>query len=152
MWAIVSFAIETAMRRNEILSLRWEHVRQNADGSYLLLPASITKTKKERVVPLTLRADRILKTQPRNSALVFNTSFETVKTAYRRAKERVRIKDLRMHDLRHEATSRLFEGTDLRDQEIGAITGHEDSRSLRRYTNLRASYQVKRFHQSKTKV
>ncbi len=149
LWAIVSFAIETAMRRGEMLAMRWEHVHWGKAGAYVLLPASIVKTDKERVIPLTLRAERILKTQPRCGELVFNTNYEAVKTAYRRAKEKARIQDLRMHDLRHEATSRLFENTDLRDLEIGAITGHDDARSLRRYTNLRANHQVRRFHKSR---
>ena len=76
-------------------------------------------------------------------------NYEAVKTAYRRAKEKAQIQDLRMHDLRHEATSRLYEQTDLRESEIGAITGHEDDRSRRRYTNIRAAHQVKRFHESR---
>jgi integrase len=47
--------------------------------------------------------------------------------------------DLRFHDLRHEATSRLFERTTLSDLEISRITGHKDPRVLRRYSNLRGS-------------
>ncbi|MFT4064388.1 site-specific integrase [Paraburkholderia sp.] len=47
--------------------------------------------------------------------------------------------DLHFHDLRHEATSRLFERTRLRDTEIAKITGHKDLRMLARYANLRAS-------------
>jgi integrase len=47
--------------------------------------------------------------------------------------------DLHFHDLRHEATSRLFERTRLRDTEIAKITGHKDMRMLARYANLRAS-------------
>lgn len=47
--------------------------------------------------------------------------------------------DLHFHDLRHEATSRLFERTTLTDIQIANITGHKDPRSLKRYANLRAS-------------
>ena len=47
--------------------------------------------------------------------------------------------DLRFHDLRHEATSRLFERTKLSDVEVSRITGHKDPRVLRRYSNLRGS-------------
>lgn len=47
--------------------------------------------------------------------------------------------DLHFHDLRHEATSRLFERTRLTDVQISRITGHKDPRMLRRYANLRAS-------------
>ena len=47
--------------------------------------------------------------------------------------------NLRFHDLRHEATSRLFEKTKLSDVQISRITGHKDPRVLRRYANLRGT-------------
>lgn len=47
--------------------------------------------------------------------------------------------DLGFHDLRHEATSRLFERTRLSDLEIAKITGHKDFKMLSRYANLRGS-------------
>ena len=47
--------------------------------------------------------------------------------------------DLTFHDLRHEATSRLFERTNLSDVEIAKITGHKRLEMLKRYANLRAS-------------
>jgi len=47
------------------------------------------------------------------------------------------IKDLHFHDLRHEATSRLFE-KGLNPVEVATITGHKDPRMLMRYTHLRA--------------
>ncbi len=55
--------------------------------------------------------------------------------------------DETFHDLRHEATSRLFELTDLSDLEIAKITGHKDLRSLARYTNLRGSKLAERLGQ-----
>jgi integrase len=47
--------------------------------------------------------------------------------------------DFNFHDLRHEATSRFFERTELRESEIMAITGHLSQRSVARYRNLRGS-------------
>lgn len=47
--------------------------------------------------------------------------------------------DLKFHDLRHEATSRLFERTTLSEMEISKITGHKTMRMLARYANLRGS-------------
>lgn len=47
--------------------------------------------------------------------------------------------DLKFHDLRHEATSRLFERTSLSETAIMRITGHKSQRMLMRYANLRAS-------------
>jgi integrase len=150
-WAVSSFAIETALRRREMTELRWSQVYFDHGNGYLLLSPYLTKNRRRRMVPLTLRARRILQTRPRTSEYVFNTNANTVKCAYRRAKERVQIFDLRLHDLRHEATSRLFEKTSLRDAEIGSITGHTDPRMLERYYNKRPEEFVQRFQSSFTK-
>jgi len=45
------------------------------------------------------------------------------------------IEDLRFHDLRHKATSRLFENTDLDVMEVRAITGHKAMQMLARYSH-----------------
>lgn len=47
--------------------------------------------------------------------------------------------NLKFHDLRHEATSRLYERTSLSDMEIAKITGHKSMAMLMRYSNLRGS-------------
>lgn len=91
---------------------------------------------------------RILATQPRCGESVFDTNANTVKLAFRRARERVGSVDLRVHDLRHEGTSRLFEKTDLRANEIGHVTGHTDPRMLERYYNKRPGEFVERFRRS----
>lgn len=146
LWAMVSFAIETAMRRGEMVKLGWKHV--HLQQGYLELPASITKNGKPRIVPLTTRALRILATQPRCGEHVFATNANTVKLAFKRARARVGSEDLRLHDLRHEGTSRLFEKTDLRANEIGHVTGHTDPRMLERYYNKRPGEFVERFRRS----
>ncbi|MGI0021189.1 MAG: tyrosine-type recombinase/integrase, partial [Nitrososphaera sp.] len=51
---------------------------------------------------------------------------------------RAGIEELRFHDLRHEATSRLFEKA-LNVMEVASITGHRDLRMLQRYTHLRVT-------------
>jgi len=50
---------------------------------------------------------------------------------------RAEIPDFRLHDLRHEATSRFVEAG-LSDQEVASITGHKSMQMLRRYTHLRS--------------
>ncbi|WP_039700443.1 tyrosine-type recombinase/integrase, partial [Pseudomonas aeruginosa] len=52
-------------------------------------------------------------------------------------KNKLGMPDLRFHDLRHEAVSRLVEGG-LSDQEVSAISGHKSMQMLKRYTHLRA--------------
>ncbi len=145
-WALISFATHTALRRRELLSLQWQHV--HLQEGYVDLPGPITKNRKPRIVPLSLRAIRILQTQPRTSDFVFPFTVDMVKESFKRARSRADATDLRLHDLRHEATSRLFERTTLRDSEIGGITGHTDPRMLQRYYNKRTSEFVQRFNAS----
>jgi integrase len=51
--------------------------------------------------------------------------------------QRSKIENFHFHDLRHEATSRLFE-KGLNIMEVASITGHKDLKMLKRYTHLRA--------------
>ena len=55
-WPIIVFAIQTGMRRGEILGLRWEHV--DLDRRIVLLP--ITKNGNSREVPLSTKAAQVL--------------------------------------------------------------------------------------------
>ena len=130
---LVEFALETAMRRGEILSLVWENV--NLDSRVAFLPE--TKNGENRNVPLSQKALDILQSLPRETEYVFNTTAYSVRMAFERALKRAEIEDFRFHDLRHEATSRLFE-KDLNIMEVSSITGHKDLGMLKRYTHLRA--------------
>ena len=62
---------------------------------------------------------------------------ETITRAFMRACEKAEIEDFTFHDLRHEATSRFFENTDLDVMEIKSITGHRSLQMLARYAHLR---------------
>ena len=62
-----------------------------------------------------------------------------VSKLYSRIFEAAGCDDLHFHDLRHEATSRMFERTNLRGEEIMRITGHRSHAMVMRYMNLRAS-------------
>ena len=133
---VILFAIETGMRRGEILSLTWENV--HLDKRYVHLPD--TKNGESRDVPLSPLALELLRDLPRNNRgdqAVFPLHFEALKSLWRRACARASIINLRFHDLRHEATSRFFE-KGLNVMEVAAITGHKDLRMLQRYTHLRA--------------
>lgn len=134
MYAIISFAIETAMRRGEIAKIRWE----NIDRANRVAKLLDTKNGENRSVPLSAKALKILSEIPRNiSGEVFSMRADSITTAFDRCCKRSGIKDLRFHDLRHEGTSRLFElGFNI--MEVSSITGHKDLAMLKRYTHLRA--------------
>ena len=131
---LVQVAIETGMRRGELLSLTWDNV--HLDNSWVRLP--ITKNGDSRDVPLSPKARDILKALPRDiSGKVFPIHFEALKSLWQRGVRRADLQDLHFHDLRHEATSRFFE-LGLNVVEVAAITGHKDLKMLQRYTHLRA--------------
>ena len=130
---IVLFAIETAMRRGEILSLLWDNVDLIARTAFL----PETKNGDSRTVPLSEAALEILGGLSKEADYVFNTTAYSIRMAFDRAVKRAEIEDFRFHDLRHEATSRFFE-KNLNVMEVSSITGHKDLRMLKRYTHLKA--------------
>jgi integrase len=69
---------------------------------------------------------------------IFKVKAGSVSQAFKRSCAKLKIEDLRFHDLRHEATTRLFE-LGLNVIEVGSITGHRDLKMLNRYTHLKAS-------------
>ncbi len=131
---IITLALETAMRRGEILAIQWDDINESL--STLRIP--ITKNGHPRVIPLSSKALTTLLGTPRgNSERVYEVSPNAFRLAWERLRNRVGIKDLHFHDLRHEAISRFFE-LGLSIPEVALISGHRDPRMLFRYTHLRA--------------
>lgn len=131
---IVELALETAMRRGELLSLTWENINLQRRTAYL----PKTKNGEARTVPLSSRAIGILSDLPRSiDGRVFPITANALKLAFERAVRRAGIEDFHFHDLRHEATSRLAEKLP-NVIELAAVTGHKDVRMLRRYYHPRA--------------
>jgi len=167
--AVITLAVETAMRRGELVGLRWEHI--DLDRRVAHLPA--TKNGSSRDVPLSSRAIQVLAAlkddridakeegeSGTDDGAVFSIRSDAVTRAFERAVTRARkgyllecqekrkkpdaryLTDLRFHDLRHEATSRLAEIFPL--HELTKITGHKDPRMLMRYYHPRAEDLAKR--------
>jgi integrase len=140
---VVRFAIETAMRAQEVLKSRWQDL--NMAGRTLNIPAEHVKTKTFRQVPLSSRAIDVIKSQLSLAKTGDERIFWQWKDsivlgrAFKRLCYRAKIADLRFHDLRHEATSRFFERGRLSDMEIMKITGHTQYSTLQRYVKLRPS-------------
>jgi integrase len=141
---IVKFAVATAMRQEEICRLRWPDIDLKAR-------IAIVRDRKDprrkggndQRVPLLAANgyDPVTLLQEQRSVtpsvdLVFPYNSKSLGTAFRRVCRALGIADLHFHDLRHEATSRLFEaGYDI--PEVSLVTGHKDWKMLRRYLNLR---------------
>jgi len=140
-------AIETAMRQGEIYNIRKNDI--NVQHQTLRIPE--TKTDKPRIIPLSKRALKALTEQTRASGnvvhmtdkLIFDVNRWTEWNRFTRLKEECGIEDLRFHDLRHEATSRLFE-RGFNVMEVASITGHENLKHLKRYTHIKPESLVAR--------
>jgi integrase len=134
---LVRLALATAMRQGELVSLTWPQVRL---GERTILLTD-TKNGETRTVPLSTTAIQVVcSISPINADKVFAIQTgRAISQAFAKACKHVGIVDLHFHDLRHEATSRLFENTDLRDVEIASITGHKTMEMLKRYAHLRAA-------------
>lgn len=142
------FAIETAARLGELLKLEWADLKLGEQQGTMLLRD--TKNGEDRIVPLTQEAVELLRSMPRpiKGGRVFVVREKNVRDARNFALARAGITDLRFHDLRHEATSRLFE-LGLDSIEASAITGHKTLSMLKRYTHLRPDDLAKKLNQAK---
>ena len=129
--SVIEFAIETGMRRSEILKLKWCDINFQTGFASLF----DTKNRDDRKVPLTKRCIEVLNQLPRSHEHVFPISATCLHQAWQRAVKKAEIKDLRFHDLRHEAVSRFFE-MGMSVPEVALISGHKDLTQLFRYTHL----------------
>ena len=123
---IIELAIETGMRKSEILSITNNDIKDNC--IYL----SDTKNNSPRKIPLTKKVKVIIN----KSILPYSISSNAVRLNWYRMTKRAGIVDLHFHDLRHEAISRFFE-KGLSIPEVSLISGHKDVRQLMRYTHLK---------------
>ena len=141
-WRMIELAIETGMRQGELLSLTQDAIDLKSRVAHL----TDTKNGDDRDVPLSQKACKLFSDQidDKQSDRIFSNwrSGDGFRSTYRRICIRANIDDLRFHDLRHEAASRLFE-KGLNQFQVAAITGHRSLQSLQRYTHLKANDLVK---------
>lgn len=136
---VLQWAVETAMRREEIARLTWEHVDMERGTAHL----PRTKNGEARTVPLSAAALAVLRGIPtyspdreKRSGAVFGVSPNRLTKWMMATTVKAGVVDMRFHDLRHEATSRLFELGLFNVLEISRITGHKSLSMLSRYTHL----------------
>jgi len=134
--AYLDLALETGMRRGELLAMVWSRV--DLQNRVVYVPDS--KNGSSREVPLSKRAIAALRSFPRHlDGNVWPWNGEGADSMWVRWKHRAGIVGLTFHDLRHEATSRLVESGRFSLTQVAAITGHKDLRMLQVYANHRAS-------------
>lgn len=137
MEAVMDFAIASARRESEICRLEWRD-NDEAKRTGLVRDAKHPTGKEgnHRRFKYTPEAWALVTAQPRTSEYIFPYDPRSVGAAFTRACHLLGIEDLRFHDLRHEATSRLFE-RGYQIHEVAQFTLHESWNELKRYTNLK---------------
>ncbi|WP_343806036.1 site-specific integrase [Paenochrobactrum glaciei] len=141
--ALIIVAIETGMRRGELLGLKWSDISHNRR----VISLALTKNGTSREVPLSTRAYEALMslhhTDSMDQSMPFGMTISAFEQSWRRILKRSGIVDLKFHDLRHEAVSRFFE-LGLNVMEVSTISGHKALSMLQRYTHLSADSLVSR--------
>ena len=134
---LAAFAIASAMRLSEVARITWADL--DRDKRTVIIRDRKDPERKDgndQTVPLLGDAFVIVERQAQRDARIFPYHPDSISRAWLAACKALGISDLHWHDLRHEATSRLFEAG-YQIQEVAIVTGHRDWKSLKRYTNLR---------------
>ena len=139
--SFVVLAVETGMRFGELAGVLCKHV--DMDKRTIYLPD--TKNGHARTVPLSTRALAAIQILPRSiTGRLFTVKPGSIRSAFLIAVQKAKafspegmLQNLRFHDLRHEAVTRLFE-KGLNPIEVGMVSGHKTLSMLQRYTHLRS--------------
>jgi integrase len=105
-----------------------------------------TKNRIPRQIPLSEKAIMVLQClvdervtneeqSGNKNGPIFNLSATAISHRFSRLREKAGIRDLRIHNLRHESISRLFE-LGFNTMEVAAISGHQTVAMLQRYCHL----------------
>lgn len=143
LWACIECALETGMRRGEILGLTWGDV--HVSRGEILLPATLTKTGKARTVPISSRLAAVLamrRTGPDgidapSPSYVFGNEcgerIRSIKTAWKLTCQRAGIVGLHFHDLRRESASLLLAVPGATVNDVRELLGHRDITTTTKY-------------------
>ncbi|MCW4042874.1 MAG: tyrosine-type recombinase/integrase [Candidatus Bathyarchaeota archaeon] len=135
---ILIIALNTGMRRGEILSLKWENVNPLKRCIHL----EDSKAGKSRDIPMNGLVVEALSAIRQDHVYVFYNPMtggplKDIKTAFKTACKNAEIKDLRFHDLRHTSATKMIEiGVDI--VTLSRILGHSTIQMTTRYCNPNA--------------
>lgn len=139
---IIEFAYTNGMRQAEITRICHGTIKEEeSKRPTVVITDRKHPTKKKgnhQTVPLLDRSMEIIKKQKKvvGDDRIFPYDPSTVGKYFTDACKALGIVDLRFHDLRHEAASRLFE-LGFTIEQVALFTGHTDWKMLRRYTHLK---------------
>lgn len=134
---IVICALQTGMRKGEILNLKWSNI--DFDNKFIELLQ--TKSGKARKIPISqkLMKELLQIRETKISEYVFanpytKNRYQFIHKGFDEAVRKANIKKFRFHDLRHTAATRMTEmGIDL--AVVQEILGHSDVKTTMRYAH-----------------
>ncbi len=130
---VIVILVETAMRRGELAKIKLSDI----DLNNRLITLRDTKNGTDRVVPLSNKAVISVKylVEAAESDLLLNYKKDFLTRHFKKLCESAGFYDFRLHDLRHEGVTALFE-KGLNMVEVSVISGHKDLAMLKRYTHI----------------
>lgn len=147
-------ALDTAMRRGEMIQLKWSDV--DLENRTISVRALTTKTARSRIVPISSRLlaelKRLYEDSESEDQLVFGIS-DNVKNAFASACRAAGIENFRLHDCRHTAITRMIQGG-MTPMQVMKISGHTQMTTFARYVNVdgdavkRAAAAIDAFHEA----
>jgi integrase len=138
-WVIAAIRLLTltGARRNEILTLRWEHVSE--EHGCLMLPDSKTGRKAVRLSPPALVLLHAIPRLEGNPYVICGERpgrhLVNIEKPWRRIRAAARLEDVRLHDLRHSFASVAASGGQSLVI-IGKLLGHSQPATTARYAHL----------------
>jgi integrase len=131
---VIELAIETGMRKGELLGLTWQSVHLERR----VITLADTKNGHARFVPLTDRAVSVLRDAKESGVLSpVPITQSTLDNAWKRLIRRTGLAGLRFHDLRHEALSRWAHKLNGDVFKLSIVSGHQTLQMAQRYVHPR---------------
>ena len=134
--SIIIFAIDTAMREDEIFSIKWKNL--DFETRRILVPLEITKNEKYREVPISSRLLKILKDLKEVSTTETVFGIKSCDSAWENARAAAGVADLHFHDLRATAITRMLRAG-MRESEVMKISGHTQYSTFQKYVRQDAT-------------
>ena len=144
---IVVTALNTGMRKDEILGLKWDNV--DLKMGFILLNQEQTKNSERKEIPINSTLMEILRNIQKRDDIPYvfynpltGNRYDDVKRSYKTALKKAGINDFKFHDLRHTFASQLvMAGIDITT--IKELLGHKDLKMTLRYAHLAPSHKLK---------
>ena len=142
---IIILALNTGMRKGEILNLKWNQV----DLQHGLIFLEKTKNGERREIPINRTVRHTLSKMVRRLDLPYvfynpltGRPYKDIRVAFHSALKRAKIRDFRFHDLRHTFASHMvMAGVDL--STVKELLGHKTLEMTNRYAHLAPNHKIR---------